>query len=102
MENRIRLFVDVRDVAESLLLLYEKPEAHGRYICSSYTIRMRDFIDKLKSMYPNYNYPKQITEFDENLDLTTEKLQKLGWRYRALEETLEDSVKSYQEKGILD
>ncbi|PIA25654.1 hypothetical protein AQUCO_10900005v1 [Aquilegia coerulea] len=29
---------DVRDMAEALLLVYEKPEAEGRYICSSYRI----------------------------------------------------------------
>ncbi|PIA25652.1 hypothetical protein AQUCO_10900003v1 [Aquilegia coerulea] len=102
MENKIRMAVDVRDVAEALLLVYENPEAEGRYICSSYTVRVRDFVDKLKSMYPNYNYPKQITEVDENLDLTAEKLLKLGWRYRSLEETIKDSVKNYQEKGMLE
>ncbi|KAF5177062.1 Cinnamoyl-coa reductase [Thalictrum thalictroides] len=102
MKDQIRMVVDVRDTAEALLLVYENPEAEGRYICSSYTMRVREFVDKLKSMYPNYNYPKQITEVDEVLDLTSEKLQKLGWRYRSLEETIKDSVKNYKERGMLE
>lgn len=32
LENRTRMVVDVRDVAEALLMVYEKPEAEGRYI----------------------------------------------------------------------
>ncbi|KAK1555141.1 hypothetical protein Q3G72_022437 [Acer saccharum] len=100
MENKHRSIVDVRDVAEAVLLAYEKPEAEGRYICTAYTIRLRDLIDKMKSLYPNYNYPKSFTEGGE-LTASSEKLQRLGWSYRSLEETLIDSVESYQKAGIL-
>lgn len=58
MNSRVQQLVDVRDLAEALLLLYEKPEANGRYICSSYTIRPQALVEELKAMYPNYNYPK--------------------------------------------
>lgn len=33
--------------------------------------------------------------------MSSEKLQKLGWRYRALDEMLIDSVKSFQDAGLL-
>lgn len=59
LENKLRMIVDVRDVAEALLLAYEKAEAEGRYICTAHMIRARDLVDKLKSLYPNYNYPKR-------------------------------------------
>lgn len=59
LENKLRMIVDVRDVAEALLLAYEKAEAEGRYICTAHLIRERDLFDKLKSLYPNYNYPKK-------------------------------------------
>ena len=59
LENKARPVVDVRDVAEASLLAYEKPEAKGRYICTSYVLRMQDLVNKLKSLYPNYNYPKR-------------------------------------------
>lgn len=58
LENKLRTIVDVRDVAEALLLAYEKPEAEGRYICTAYIIRAQEFVDKVKSIYPNYIYPK--------------------------------------------
>ena len=59
MENKDRPIIDVRDLAEAILLVYEKPEAQGRYICSSYTISTQELVEKLKSMYPDYNYPKR-------------------------------------------
>ena len=59
MEDKTRHLVDVRDVAEAILLVYEKPEAKGRYICTSYTMKTQALANKLKDMYPNYNYPKR-------------------------------------------
>ena len=43
-----------------------------------------------------------FTEGEETENLSSEKLQRLGWNYRPLEETLVDSIKSYKEAGILD
>ncbi|XP_057975588.1 cinnamoyl-CoA reductase 1-like [Malania oleifera] len=103
LENKVRLIVDVQDVAEALLLTFEKPEAEGRYICTAHAIRSRDLVDKLRSIYPNYNYPKSFTEVDEDSGgISSEKLQNLGWKYRPLEDTLVDSVQSYKEGGLLD
>lgn len=59
MKNTVYPIVDVRDVAESILLAYENPDAVGRYICSSHSIQAQALAEKLKSMYPNYNYPKR-------------------------------------------
>ncbi|KAJ4702343.1 putative Cinnamoyl-CoA reductase [Melia azedarach] len=43
--NGIRAFVDVRDAAEAILLLYENREAEGRYICSSHEIGTQDLFE---------------------------------------------------------
>jgi nucleoside-diphosphate-sugar epimerase len=59
VENRLRNVVDVRDVADALLLTYERQDASGRYICSSPPIKVSDMIDILKSLYPTYPYPKR-------------------------------------------
>nr|CAD1831293.1 unnamed protein product [Ananas comosus var. bracteatus] len=73
-ENKTHHIVDVRDVASALLLLYEKPEAPGR-----------------------------IVEVDDDeAPLSSEKLQKLGWRFRPLEESLRDSVEYYEAAGLLE
>ena len=41
-------------------------------------------------------------EVDENARLSLDKLQRLGWKFRPLEETLIDFVQSYVEAGLLD
>ncbi|MQL73213.1 hypothetical protein Taro_005548 [Colocasia esculenta] len=93
--------VDVRDVASALLLLYDKAEATGRYICSSYTVKASDYIDMLESMYPNYKYPKAPTEVDRDYVLSAEKLKQLGWKYRTLEESTKDAVDHLIKAGLI-
>lgn len=58
-ENKVRMIVDVRDLAAALLMVFEKPEAEGRYISTAHHIRVRELVEKLRSIYPNYNYPKK-------------------------------------------
>lgn len=101
VENRLRNIVNVRDVADALLLAYENPEASGRYICSSPPIKVSDMINILKTLYPPYPYPQNFVEVEENITCSSEKLQKLGWTFRPVEETLRDSVESYRAFGIL-
>ncbi|KAM0876789.1 hypothetical protein ACQ4PT_035939 [Festuca glaucescens] len=48
--------IDVRDVADVLLLLYEAPGAAGRYICAPHFFTARELLGLLKSMYPGYPY----------------------------------------------
>ncbi|KAL3505522.1 hypothetical protein ACH5RR_035363, partial [Cinchona calisaya] len=103
-EVRYRNIVDVRDVAEALLLIYERPEAEGRYICTSHFAMTKDLVEILSKKYPNYKYPERFIEVKDSIGdaLSSEKLQRLGWRYRPLEETLVDSVESYKQAGLLD
>ncbi|KAF8687790.1 hypothetical protein HU200_042726 [Digitaria exilis] len=101
VENRLRNIVDVRDVTDALLVAYEKPEASGRYLCSSHPILVSDMINILKNLYPTYPYPKNFVEVEEKSVYNSEKLQKLGWTFRPIEETLRDSVESYKAFGLL-
>ncbi|KAJ0763931.1 putative cinnamoyl-CoA reductase [Helianthus annuus] len=48
LENRSRMIVDVRDLAEALILVYEKPEANGRYICVSHQIGLEVMFQSVK------------------------------------------------------
>lgn len=59
LENKLRPIIDVRDVTEALLFVYETPEAEGRYICTAHAIRVEDLVEKLRSIYPTYKYPKR-------------------------------------------
>ncbi|KAL0906330.1 hypothetical protein M5K25_024815 [Dendrobium thyrsiflorum] len=99
--SRSGSFVDVRDVADALLLVYETPNASGRYICSLNQTQYTDLIDMLKNMYPSFKYPNNIPDKNEANDLSSEKLKKIGWKCRTLKETIDDSVKYYQEVGLL-
>ncbi|KAM7513959.1 hypothetical protein LguiA_003542 [Lonicera macranthoides] len=101
VKDVVRECVDVRDVAEAILLAYERPEAEGRYLCTAYAIRARILVEKLKSMFPGYNYPKSFIEVEDDKKFSSQKLQNLGWKYRPLEETIADSVRSFQETGLL-
>ncbi|WJX42708.1 hypothetical protein P8452_29909 [Trifolium repens] len=103
LNNKHRWIVDVRDVVDAILMAYENHEAEGRYICTSHTVTKRDLVEKLKSIFPNYKYPTNFTEVDDYrmLTLSSKKLQSLGWKFRPLDETLIDSVKSYKESGLL-
>lgn len=101
MENQTQVIVDVRDVAEALLLTYEKPEASGRYICAPHIIQIRDLVGKLRSMYPNYKYPKKFTDSAGDVKISSEKLKRLGWQCRPLEETLVNTVECFQKAGLL-
>lgn len=56
MKNIPWHIVDVRDVADALLLVYEKDESSRRYICAPYCINAKDLLNMLKKTHPNYNY----------------------------------------------
>ncbi|XP_026658471.1 cinnamoyl-CoA reductase 1-like [Phoenix dactylifera] len=101
LENKAWHLVDVRDVADALLLVYEKPEATGRYICAPYCIKTCDMVDMLKSIYPNHSYPKNFVEVEDDAGMSSEKLQMLGWTCRTLKESLMDSFEYYVDAGLL-
>ena len=56
MNNKLWHIVDVRDVADALLLVYEKAESSERYISAPNNICTKDLVDLLKKMYPKYSY----------------------------------------------
>ncbi|KAL5848050.1 hypothetical protein ACOSQ3_011574 [Xanthoceras sorbifolium] len=70
-------FVDVRDAAAAVLLVYAKAEAEGTYVIYSHESETQDLVENLKSFYPKYNYPK-----------------------RPLEDTLVDAVKNHEETPV--
>ncbi|XP_050377019.1 cinnamoyl-CoA reductase 1-like [Argentina anserina] len=98
--------VDVRDLAEALLLAYKKAEAGERYICTSHAMGVEEVVEKyLKVSHPKYNYSDKLSHTDEEEEeekVSSEKLQKLGWSYRPFEETLADSIECCRKIGVLD
>ncbi|XP_051188447.1 cinnamoyl-CoA reductase 1 isoform X2 [Lolium perenne] len=96
--------IDVRDVAEALLLLYEAPGAAGRHICAPHFITARELLALLKSMYPGYPYIAEdsIRDMDHPARMTSGKLEKLGWSCRTMRDTITDAVDFCREAGFLE
>jgi len=103
MKNVVWNIVDVRDVADALLLVYEKVESSGRYICAPDRISTKGMVNLLKKTYPNYNYVECDDEDYASAisRVSSEKLTSLGWRPRKMEETLCDSVGYYEQAGLV-
>jgi len=103
MKNVLWNIVDVRDVADALLLVYEKVESSGRYICAPDRISTKGMVNLLKKTYPNYNYVECDDEDYASAisRVSSEKLTSLGWRPRKMEETLCDSVGYYEQAGLV-
>lgn len=103
MKNITWNIVDVRDVADALVLVYEKVESSGRYICAPNRISTYDIANLFRKFYPNYNYVNCSDEDHESEmpPVTSEKLKSLGWKPRKLEETLLDSIEHYEKAGFL-
>ncbi|KAF8658449.1 hypothetical protein HU200_058900 [Digitaria exilis] len=98
---KLRNFVDVRDVAEALLLVYETPAASGRYICNSHAIQVSDVIALLKSWYPAYKYATKFIQVSDEPMFSSKKLEALGWKFKPFQETLRDSVESFKAAGVV-
>ncbi|KAF7103085.1 hypothetical protein CFC21_104113 [Triticum aestivum] len=101
VKSKIRNFVDVRDVADALILVYETPEVSGRYVCSSHARKVSDVIDLMKGMYPAYTFANKVVQVDDEPSFSSRKLEMLGWKTKPLEETLRDSVESYKAAAVL-
>nr|QCX36376.1 kavalactone reductase 1 [Piper methysticum]6NBR_A Chain A, Kavalactone reductase 1 [Piper methysticum]6NBR_B Chain B, Kavalactone reductase 1 [Piper methysticum]6NBR_C Chain C, Kavalactone reductase 1 [Piper methysticum]6NBR_D Chain D, Kavalactone reductase 1 [Piper methysticum] len=103
IENKFLLMVDVRDVAEAILLLYEKQETSGRYISSPHGMRQSNLVEKLESLQPGYNYHKNFVDIKPSWTMiSSEKLKKLGWKPRPLEDTISETVLCFEEHGLLE
>ncbi|KAL6655329.1 hypothetical protein ACP70R_006155 [Stipagrostis hirtigluma subsp. patula] len=104
MNNILWHIVDVRDVADALLLVYEKAESSGRYLCAPDRISTKDLVNLLKRTRPNYNYVNCDNDPDLKpvvTPITSEKLKNLGWKPREIEDTLLDSIEYYEMAGLL-
>ncbi|KAL6845908.1 hypothetical protein ACP4OV_023356 [Aristida adscensionis] len=104
VRNKQWHIVDARDHAGALLLVYEAPEATGRHICAPHVISVRGLLEVLKSKHPDHPFisRESIYDMDHPAPMTSEKLKKLGWSCRPLEETIADTVAFCQQAGFLE
>ncbi|CAL5048751.1 unnamed protein product [Urochloa decumbens] len=104
-EEKKRNTVDVRDVAAALVLALETPEAAGRrFICSAHYMRVSETVALVHSIHPDLkllDYPRKFVRVEDEKEVSSKRLQALGWKFRTAAETLRDTIDSYKAAGIL-
>ncbi|CAL4960679.1 unnamed protein product [Urochloa decumbens] len=96
--------VDVRDVAQSLVALYEKPSAQGRHLCLESAERMVDFTNKLADLYPEL--PIQRIQEDKQQWVArakdpSKKLIELGVRFNPFDKIITGTMDCFRAKGLI-
>ncbi|KAJ3695291.1 hypothetical protein LUZ60_000668 [Juncus effusus] len=98
-------FVHLDDLCESHLFLFEKPEAKGRYICSSHDTNIYQLAKMLKSRFPEYKVPQKFEGMEENLPIvsfSSKKLLESGFKFQhTLEEMFEAAVRTCRENNLI-
>jgi len=94
--------VDVRDVAHSLLVLYENPSAQGRHLCLESIERLVDFTNNIADLYPEHRVqriPEDKQGWVVRAKDPSEKLIGLGVRFTPFDKTIRDTVGCFRSKG---
>jgi len=96
--------VDVRDVAQSLVALYENSSAQGRHLCVESIERMVDFTNKLADLYPEL--PVQRIQEDKQEWVVrakdpSKKLIELGVRFIPSDKIIMDTMDCFRSKGLI-
>jgi nucleoside-diphosphate-sugar epimerase len=103
------LWVDVRDVAEAHVAAFEKPDAaNKRFFTTAGLFSNKEVCDIIRKNFPQYedtlpsestpggDYPEGgLYSFDNK-----RSIEVLGLKYKSLEESIVDTVKSLQAKGL--
>ncbi|CAL4988597.1 unnamed protein product [Urochloa decumbens] len=96
--------VDVRDVAQSLIALYESPSAQGRHLCMESVERLIDFTNNVADLFSEL--PVQRIEEDKQSWVVrakdpSKKLIDLGIRFTPIDITIRDTVGCFRSKGLM-
>nr|ALG76007.1 cinnamoyl-CoA reductase [Miscanthus floridulus] len=103
--NAVQAYVDVRDVADAHLRVFESPRASGRYLCAERVLHREDVVRILAKLFPEYPVPTrcsdEVNPRKQPYKLSNQKLRDLGLEFRPVSQSLYDTVKNLQEKGHL-
>ncbi|XP_071922049.1 tetraketide alpha-pyrone reductase 1-like isoform X2 [Coffea arabica] len=97
-------YVHIDDVALCHILVYERRNAQGRYLCSSTVLDNDELASILSASYPALPIPKRFHKLDNrpSYDLNTSKLEGLGFKnFRSIREMFDDCIASLVEQGHL-
>ncbi|RCV34191.1 hypothetical protein SETIT_7G141100v2 [Setaria italica] len=96
--------IDVRDIAHSLLVLYDNSSAQGRHLCLESIERFIDFTNSIADLYPEH--PVHRIREDKQVWVVrakdpSKKLIGLGVRFTPFDETIRDTVDCLRSKGLI-
>jgi len=96
--------VDVRDVAHSLIVLYENPSAQGRHLCLESIEHLVDFTNNIADLYPEHRV-QRIREDKQGWVVRakdpSKKLIGLGVRFTPFDKTIRDTVGCLRSKWFI-
>lgn len=108
----VHFWVDVRDVAEAHVNAFEKPEAaNKRFFVTAGYFSNKEIAKIIKKNFPQYkDLPSDSTPGGDYPEGTPDKglytynnkrsIEVLGLKYKSLEQSIVESVKSFQAKGL--
>lgn len=95
-------YVHIDDAALSHILAFENQDAQGRYICSSIVLEIDDLASRLSSRYPLFPISKRFEASNRPYyDYNMSKVEKLGMKFKSVEEMFDDCIASLLEQGHL-
>ncbi|XP_057769101.1 tetraketide alpha-pyrone reductase 1 [Salvia miltiorrhiza] len=95
-------YVHIDDVALSHILVYEKENARGRYLCTSTVLDIDELAAKLAPRYPALPIPKTFKKVERpHYDFDVSKIKGLGMRFRSIEEMFDDCVHFFTMQALL-
>jgi len=103
--NAVQAYVDVRDVAQAHVRVFEAEEASGRYLCAESVLHREDVVRILAKLFPEYPVPTKCSDElnpkKQPYKFTNQRLRDLGLEFTPVSDALYETVKSLQEKGHL-
>ncbi|XP_037455847.1 cinnamoyl-CoA reductase 1-like [Triticum dicoccoides] len=103
--NAVAAYVDVREVARAHVLVYERPDARGRYLCIGAVVHRADLVKLLGDLFPEYQITAKCEDDGKPMArpyrFSNQRLRDLGLEFTPLRQTLYDTVVSLQQQGHL-
>ncbi|WOK94564.1 hypothetical protein Cni_G03268 [Canna indica] len=105
--NAVQGYVDVRDIVQAHILVYENSAASGRYLCIEKVIHRSELCQMLRDMFPDYPVTDKCVCSDEvnprvkPYKFSNKRIRDLGLELTPIKQSLYETVKCLQERGDL-
>lgn len=103
--NAVAAYTDVRDVARAHVLVYERTDARGRYLCINALLHRAHFLQLLGDLFPQYHITAKCEDDGKPMakpyKFSNRRLRDLGLVFTPLRESLYETVTCLQKKGHL-